>query len=70
MEKSDSEENPPDNNDPSLIAGSINLESGYDVFENYTEYWWVKAFILDIDKLNADGLIKMKTVENRILKTV
>jgi len=56
-------------NDPPEIEGSENLGSGYDVFDNYAEVSRVKAAILDVDKLNKDGLIEKKTVENSIFTT-
>jgi hypothetical protein len=57
-EKSENGQNPP-------LPDSLteNLGSGYDVFDNYADVSKVNAAILDVDKLNADGLIELKTVE-------
>ncbi len=49
--------------------GKESLGAGYDVFENYADVYKLKAAILDVDKLNADGLIETKTVENSTFTT-
>ncbi|MEN8224025.1 MAG: MAC/perforin domain-containing protein [Bacteroidota bacterium] len=67
--KSDEEDNTPQNINPTNIEGSENLGSGYDVFDNYAEVLKVKAAILDVDALDAAGLIEIKTVEESIFST-
>lgn len=58
--------------DKSIILPSEGMESlgsGYDVFDNYAEVRKIKASILDVDALNADGLVEVKTVEHSIFTT-
>lgn len=52
-----------------LVEGAENLGSGFDVFGNYANAKDVKGIILDVTKLNADGLIETKTLENSIFTT-
>lgn len=69
-QKSTNDENEPDPQiNPTSIEGSENLGSGYDVFDNYAEVSRVKAAILDVDALNKDGLIEVKTLEQSVFTT-
>jgi hypothetical protein len=50
--------------DPDLVNGLADVGSGYDVFDNFADAAKVREHILDYKKLNADGLIEKKTLEN------
>ncbi len=55
--------------DPLKASGIENLGAGYDVFDNYADVEKVKAPILDIDLLDADGLLEKKTLEKSVFET-
>jgi hypothetical protein len=50
--------------DPEQVDGFIDLGSGYDVFDNFADEDKVREHILDYKKLNANGLVEMKDLEN------
>jgi hypothetical protein len=50
--------------DADQVDGFINLGSGYDVFDNFADEAKVREHILDYKKLNANGLVEMKDLEN------
>lgn len=54
---------------PDLISGFENLGSGYDVFETFADAYKVKAPLLDVSRLNSDGLIEMKNLEHSTFST-
>jgi len=55
---------------PETIDGFLNMGAGYDVFDNFGDEAKVGEHILDYGKLNADGLVEMKDLENStFLKT-
>jgi len=55
--------------DPIKNSGIENLGAGYDVFDNYADVEKVKATILDIDLLDADGLLEKKILEKGVFET-
>ncbi|MDZ7634881.1 MAG: MAC/perforin domain-containing protein [Bacteroidales bacterium] len=56
--------------DPETIDGFKDLGAGYDVFDNFADAAKVREHILDYQKLNADGLVEKKDLENSsFLKT-
>ncbi|MCU0460204.1 MAG: MAC/perforin domain-containing protein [Bacteroidales bacterium] len=56
--------------DPETIDGFKDLGAGYDVFDNFADEAKVREHILDYSKMNADGLVEMKDLENStFLKT-
>lgn len=56
--------------DPETIDGFMDLGAGYDVFDNFADAAKVREHILDYKKLNADGLVEKKDLENSsFLKT-
>jgi len=50
--------------DPELIGGFEDLGSGYDVFDKFADEAKVREHILDYRKLNSDGLVEKKDLEN------
>lgn len=50
--------------DPDIIDGFEDVGSGYDVFDNFADEAKVREHILDNHKLNEDGLLEMKDLEN------
>lgn len=49
---------------PESIDGFMDVGAGYDVFENFADELKVKEHILDYSKLNADGLVEKRDIEN------
>lgn len=50
--------------DPETIDGFMDLGAGYDVFDNFADEAKVREHILDYQRLNADGLVEKKDLEN------
>ncbi len=50
--------------DPESIDGFMDIGAGYDVFDNFADEMQVREHILDYSKLNADGLVEKKDIEN------
>lgn len=55
---------------PEDIKGTENLGAGYDVFDNYADVLSLKAKILDVEAMDADGLIEYKTIDKGVFKTI
>ncbi len=56
--------------DPETIDGFIDLGAGYDVFDNFADESKVREHILDYSRLNDDGLVEKRDIENStFLKT-
>jgi hypothetical protein len=51
-------------NDPDQVDGFADVGAGYDVFDNFADEASVKEHILDYNKLNSDGLVEKKDLEN------
>ncbi|MBG0859417.1 MAG: hypothetical protein IQL11_07925, partial [Bacteroidales bacterium] len=55
--------------DPDMIDGFEDLGSGYDVFDKFADEAKVREHVLDYNKLNTDGLIEKKDLEQSKFQT-